>query len=47
MEYTKPVITACANALAAIQGVDKGDEDLPDAIITDPNVSFNAYEADE
>lgn len=47
MEYRKPMITAQANALDAIQGVDKGSEDFADAIPLNPNVSVNAYEADE
>jgi hypothetical protein len=47
MEYTKPAIAASADAVAAIQGIDKGDEDFTDAVQPNPKVSVNAYEADE
>ncbi len=47
MKYEKPNIAASADALTAIQGTTKGNEDFIDLVQPNPNISMNAYEADE
>jgi hypothetical protein len=44
MKYTKPEVTAVANAVDAVQSSGKGINTYPDAPM---NLSISAYEADE
>ncbi|HXA76820.1 MAG TPA: hypothetical protein VNV41_06765 [Candidatus Acidoferrales bacterium] len=47
MKYTKPVITASAEAIRVIQSSSKVHPQVPDNIIDELPQSMSAYEADE